>query len=332
MPIPPGAERSPGWAVATFDRDGPVRVWTSGHADLDTRAPVETATRFRWFSVTKLVTAACVMRAAERGRIDLDEDVRERLAWFRPSAPISARQLLSHSSGLAKPNALRWVHPPGARLRTPGELARATFARHRRLRSAPGATALYTNLGYLVLGELLDTLEGGHEEAFDRFLTAAGVRDTGFDPRPGARGHEPLRSLRTAAMALLFAPRSARLVAYLKEGWVGLAPFAIEGRAYGGLAGSLDDLVRLGRAFLGGTDALEPRTLREMTKEASRGDAAYGLGFVIDGDGWVGHGGEAGGFRSQLRIHPRRGSGIAVLANSGVATSIEVMQRLKEGA
>jgi len=117
----------------------------------------------------------------------------------------------------------------------------------------------------------------------------------------------------------------------VREGWVGLTPFAIEGRAYGGLVGSLDDLLGVGRAFLAPGEALGADTLAAMTRVASSGEGAtHGLGFFIDGDGWVGHSGEAGGYRADLRIHPARGIGLAALANSGTATTSDVIQSLKE--
>lgn len=292
---------------------------------------VDARTRFRWFSVTKLVTAACVMRAFERGRIDLDADVRDRLGWFRPAQKITARQLLGHRSGLASPNALGWVHPPGAALRDPATLTRETFARYRTLRAPPGAVGRYSNLGYLILGALLDETEGGFVDTARAFLDAAGATRAGFDPTDAARGHERGLALRTAVMAVLFGRRTPRLVAYVREGWVGLTPFAIEGCAYGGLIGSLDDLVGLGRAFLSPGDVLGADSLRAMVRPtSSAGPAIHGLGFFIDGDGWVGHTGEAGGYRAELRIQPARGIGIAALANSGTATTAEVVQQLKE--
>jgi CubicO group peptidase (beta-lactamase class C family) len=132
-------------------------------------------------------------------------------------------------------------------------------------------------------------------------------------------------------MAVLFGRRTPGLVEYVRQGWVGLTPFEIEGRAYGGLVGSLDDLVGLGRAFLSPGGVLSADSIRAMTRAPSPGAAAtHGLGFFLDGDGWVGHTGEAGGYRAELRIHPSRGIGIAALANSGTATTGEVVHHLKE--
>ncbi len=321
--------RAPGWATATFDADGPRALEVRGLADLVAGAPVGADTRFRWFSVTKLVTAVAVLRAVEAGRVALDEDVRERLAWFRPDARVTVRQLLSHSSGLADPDATGWVQPPGRPLRTPGELTRATFARYRRLRARPGAVARYTNLGYLVLGELLEQVEGSYEAAALAVLARAGARTASFSIEGAARGHEALLAPRTALMALLFGRRTPGLVEYVRDGWVGLTPFALEGRAYGGLVGSIEDLVALGRALLSPGLVLEAETLASMRRPTASGpEGAYGLGPYLGSDRWVGHGGEAGGFRAELFLSPEHG-GVAVLVNAGDAPSGALLEMLK---
>lgn len=325
-------EEAPGWAKATFDADGPTSIETIGFADLRTRAPIERGTRFRWFSTTKLVTAVAALRLVEAGRLGLDDDARDRLDWFRPRERVTVRHLLSHASGLADPNATGWVQPPGRKLRSPSELTRALVARHRRLRSRPGEVARYTNLGYLVLGELIEAIEGSYEAAAREVLARAGARTASFEVAPTARGHEALRSARTAVMALLFHRRTPGLVAYVTDGWVGLTPFEIEGRAYGGLVGSIEDLALLGRALLAPGVLLEAETLGAMRTRTSRGPRGeHGLGFWFHGDGWVGHGGEAGGYRAEVHLSPEGDRGVAVLVNAGAAPSGRVVEALKEG-
>lgn len=272
--------------------------------------------------MTKLATALAVGALVERGRIHFDDRVDRYLPWFQPSRPVTIAEVLSHTAGLADPLPIGWVHPPGARRRTPFELTRATFDRHRKL-----GTPRYTNLGYLVLGELVREIAGAPYADFvrDTILGPANVRAR-FSPS-GAVGHEPLRSWRAAGMALVFFPRTRGLVRYVERGWVGLTPFELEGEAYGGLVGSLDDLVALGRVFLReGAPVIDRELFRAMI--APRG--GFGLGCEIYGRGWIGHGGEAGGFRAELRVHPERGIGVAVLASSGTANVREVAQRLSE--
>ena len=335
--LPPMAQGAPGWAAAIFDRSGIVRGWTFGHADLSERTAVTAQTPFRWFSVTKIVTATAIVSLIDRGLLRLDDPVARHVPWFHPlhadeepHGEVTIAHLLAHSGGLVDPISLGWVHPPERRRRTPSELVRETFERHRKLKSAPGSAARYTNLGYLLLGEVVRrvTQLSFNEHVRRAVLLPAGIATAGFEPR-GAVGHERLRSARTAAMAALFLPRTRRLVAYVHDGWVGLTQFELEGQAYGGIVGSLDDLVHIGRLHLGdgtidGVRVISPALAQRMRE----GQNGFGLGFWILEGGWVGHAGEAGGYRAELRIHAERGFGVAVLANGGAANVSAVAERL----
>lgn len=326
---PPGAEGAPGWAAARFDAAGIREVWIAGHARLDEPSPVTLETRFRWFSITKLLTATLVMRAAERGLLSIDDPVSRHA--ISPSPSPTVRALLSHTGGVASPSPIRWAHRPGARLRDGPTLTRSLVQRHPETRR--DGRARYTNLGYLLLARVLEGAVGEPFEAQAEALVAElGLARTGFDPADAARGHEAQASLRTAVMALLFLPRTPRLVAYRREGWVGLVPYAIEGAAYGGLVGSIGDLARLGQLFLrDGDGVLRPETVTEMLAlHGEGGEAPFGLGFWHDGS-WRGHAGEAGGYRSELWIEPERGVGVAALANGGDAKLSRVVERLRGG-
>lgn len=335
---PPMAGPSPGWAAAIFDAEGVRRLWLHGHADLRDGTPITAATPFRWFSVTKIVTATAVLALVDRRQVRLSDPVQRHVPWFRPEPsepPVTVQHLLAHTAGLANPSSLGWVQPPERRRRTPEELVRQTFEKHRSLRSAPGAVPLYTNLGYLLLGEVVRrvTRVSFAEHVRRAVLAPAGIAGAGFEPR-GAVGHEQLRSVRTAVMAALFLPRTRRLVAYQRDGWVGLTHFEIEGQAYGGLVGSLDDLVRIGRLHLGdgeidGVRVISAEHAQRMREPQGEGPLEeLGLGVWRYHGGWIGHDGEAGGYRATLRFHPERGVGVAVLANAGAANVAEVAEAL----
>lgn len=102
------AEHIPGLQVAVV-ADGHL-IWSRGYgfANVGERIPVEPKTVFRAASVSKLFTATLVMREVEAGRVGLDDRVND---YLEPAgrlrdrdgneAPVTFRQLLSHSSGLA---------------------------------------------------------------------------------------------------------------------------------------------------------------------------------------------------------------------------------------
>src|SRR5262249_32248934 len=72
-----------------------------------------------------------------------------------PGSAITARHLLSHSSGLANPPPVRWVRPAGAPPPDAAMFLDRLLQRHRRLPFPPGDPAAYSNLGHLLPRELV---------------------------------------------------------------------------------------------------------------------------------------------------------------------------------
>jgi len=84
----------------------PTSTWqrATGVSSIKPRQAMKTTGRFRVASVTKVFTAAVVLRLAESGTLSLDDTVERWLPGRVPGgagAAITIRQLLSHTSGLA---------------------------------------------------------------------------------------------------------------------------------------------------------------------------------------------------------------------------------------
>jgi CubicO group peptidase (beta-lactamase class C family) len=140
-------------------------VWAKGFglADLATASPASSHTSYLWFSMTKIVTATAVVRLAEDGKLDLDSPADEYFPGFKvvsQSTPVTVRHLLNHSSGLANPLPIRWVRPADAPDFDRGAFVERLVRKNRRLKFVPGEKASYSNLGYLVLGEVISEVTG----------------------------------------------------------------------------------------------------------------------------------------------------------------------------
>jgi CubicO group peptidase (beta-lactamase class C family) len=174
------------WAVEVGD--GGQVVWrdAAGHTRrLPTPGePVGIDCRFDVASLTKIVaTTAVAMRQVEGGRFDLDAPVSELLddlPWADPAAArrITARMLLAHSAGCL------WWAPLHERLgdaidphRRLIELAAATP-----LTSPPGKRAVYSDLGFILLGALCERLGGARLDRLARELvwSPLGMHATSF--------------------------------------------------------------------------------------------------------------------------------------------------------
>lgn len=325
----------PGVSVAVIGDGGVVETACAGLAAIAERRAATPETIYLWFSMTKIVTATAVMRLVERAALRLDDPVREHLPWFpepRPGRPaVRVRHLLSHSAGLANPIPVRWVHRADQPGRDPDRLAREQLAKHRRLRAPAGERAAYSNLGYIVLGELIATASGRGFEEFVReeILAPLEMRSTGFgyDELPGnevATGYQLRRSAMTPLFRLLLppgivGPREGRFVSFRR--------FLVDGPAYGGLVGSVADAARFAAMHINGGELDGVRVLSAPSVRAMQTVQARGRGLDV-GYGWFRRGadreraefwehlGGGGGFWNMIRVYPECGVGVVCMGNA----------------
>ncbi|HET9086892.1 MAG TPA: serine hydrolase domain-containing protein [Acidobacteriaceae bacterium] len=155
--------------------------------------PVQPETLFDLASVSKVVgTTAMAMLLWQRGLLDLHRPVGETLPEFvREEAPGSPKQsvtpevLLAHCSGLPAYERLY------ERCSTRSSLLDACL--HMPLEAAPGSRAVYSDIGFIVLGQLLETLA---EEPLDTFcrreiFAPLGMTSTLYCPSPEMRSSIP---------------------------------------------------------------------------------------------------------------------------------------------
>jgi CubicO group peptidase (beta-lactamase class C family) len=105
-----------------------------------------------WWSITKAVLAAAVLKLADLGVLRLDDSFED---W-----PFTIRQLLQHTSGLANYGgpAYRQAVASGEAVWSVDELL--TRRNARRLLYPPGEQWAYSNIGYLFLRQLIERTTG----------------------------------------------------------------------------------------------------------------------------------------------------------------------------
>ncbi|CAN5901935.1 serine hydrolase domain-containing protein [soil metagenome] len=190
----------PGLA-AGFAKDGIVRFARGyGIADIARRRAVSADTMFHIASVTKTVTATCIMRLVEAGKLALDEPVSSYLDFpvvnpRFPATPITSRQLLMHTSSIAD---LKYYeidfrqlgHDASGTLRdflwqylTP---AGSNYAGETCFSAAsPGAAWDYSNVGFALLGYLADRVgeRDMREQSYRDIFRPLGMRHTSWTIR-----------------------------------------------------------------------------------------------------------------------------------------------------
>lgn len=273
-------------------------------------------------SLTKVIaTAPAVMLLVERGRLDVDAPVSRYLPEFAANGKerLTVRQLLTHTSGL----------PPG--------LSRADawsgYAEGIRracaepLADPPGTRHRYSDVNFIVLGEIVRRVGGEPLDAFcaREIFTPLGLKDTGFRAVPDAE-----RGAGGGEAAARIAPTERRDGQVLRG--VVHDPTS---RRMGGVAGhaglftTANDLARFARMLLqggelGGRRVFRPATVRRMTSvQSPPGLPRRGFGWDIDSPyagprggrfpiGSYGHTGWTGG---SLWIDPFSGTFVIFLSN-----------------
>lgn len=324
---------APGLSVAVVGGGDPAWARGFGLADLATGSPATPQTSYLWFSMTKIVTATAALRLAEQGDLDLDAPVTDYFPGFSiVSQPVqvTARHLLSHSSGLANPLPIRWVRPADAPAPDQRVFVNRLLARYRRLKFTPGEGALYSNLGYLVLGEVISAVSGASYEGYVRseILSPLGMDRTGFsypDPADYATGYQPLRR----PFAPLFRAALPRGVVGPRQGrYVALNPFYVNGPPYGGLVGGVEEAARFVLLHLNGGRSnggrlLSPESVEVMQRVTSRGGKRdFGLGWYRSREAaqrhqaYLEHLGGGAGFWNVMRVYPEESLGVVMMGNT----------------
>ncbi|KOX18392.1 hypothetical protein ADK67_36950 [Saccharothrix sp. NRRL B-16348] len=285
------------------------RTWTHEVGSLAADAAVPIG------SITKTFTATVAMALVSDGDLDLDAPLSDHLPGVADE--LTLRHLLSHTSGLP----------------SDPEDVRTTSLRHH-VRQAlrelhplhePGAGFSYSNIGYSLIGHLIEVATGmTWSEAVEAvLLRPLGLRAR-FTTSPDAdvvTGHS-------------VNPATGRVVPVTQS-------IATVDAPAGALAVSAAELVAFGRMLGGAAPHLmspdDLAAMREPVRHAEPFGMAdgWGLGLALfqrDGVRWVGHDGTADGTSCHLRINPADGTAVALTTNgsSGFALWREFVPELAD--
>ncbi len=154
-------------------------VFERAYGTLDDTAdalPATVATRFDIASLTKPFVAAAVLREIAAGRLTLDASLCDLLPEWRGAAhaPITVRMLLAHVSGMQS----------GAHYSTLLNESVEHFSLTRPLVAAPREKVIYSDLGFIALGVILERLRGRSLSALlEETARALGAASVGYRPR-----------------------------------------------------------------------------------------------------------------------------------------------------
>lgn len=317
----------PGLQYVVVDAAQVLFEYHSGWADVTRRMPMEGDTSLMAYSMSKTITAVAVLQLVESGRVGLDAPL-DTYADDSPYGPrVTVRQLIAHTSGIANPIPLRWVHPAAAHAAFDERAALSAVLRaHPRLVAAPGARYRYSNIGYWLLGLVVERASGRPFQAYvgEHVLKPLRIapEQIGYvvaDPARHATGYLEKYSLMNLVKGVLI---DRALVGGYAGPWLEIRSHYPNGPAFGGLVGTarafgqfLQDQLQPRSALLG-----DARKLLYAQQQTSGGaPIAMTLGWHISDRGgtrcFYKEGG-GGGFHCLMRLYPHVGLASVLMTNA----------------
>lgn len=255
----------PGASLAVTKDGRLVYARGFGYASVEAKEAVKPEHTFRIASVSKPITAVAILQLVEKGKLKLEDRVVERMKVVPPAGAkspkderwnrITVRQCLQHTGGWDRD---RSFDPIGR----PWEIAEALgiqppvrpdaivqYMLGQPLDFDPGARFAYSNLGYLVLGRILEAVSGRNYEDYVKkeVLAPLRIRSAKLGKvRREDRAKDEVeyydRRSRTGRMLTPPDPEKEVPIQYGAENFEGF-------EAHGGWIASAIDLVRFASAF-----------------------------------------------------------------------------------
>lgn len=297
--------RIPGLALVVIRHGRIVKMQGYGLANLEHDVPVTADTVFELASLTKQFTAAGMLLLVQEGKLMLDDRIGMHLAgtpdvW----SGITVRHLLTHTAGLASlEQGFRSLYVGGARLNyTTAEMFEA--ATNDPMSFAPGERYQYSDVGYFLLGMILEKASGQRYREFmtERFfkplgMTATSILDQWTVLKNRAAGY----TLRDGQLVNIRRVSQSELPSHY------------------GIFSTVKDLAKWDIA-LGAGKVITPESLKEIWTPVRLNDGAthgYGFGWVLTqrrGHRHITHTGITG---TQYSRFPEYGLTVIVLTNLG---------------
>jgi CubicO group peptidase (beta-lactamase class C family) len=317
----------PGLSVTVMQAGGLVYNAAFGLADGPNDIPATPETVYHWWSMTKMATATAILQLHEQGQLHIDDPVTDYLSFFQvdyptpDSPPITIRHLLNHTSGLPDtiPAMIGWVHTADE-LVDQTALVQRELPNYRKLRFAPGSDSAYSNLGYMVLGALIEAVSGESYEAYvaahivqPLHMTRTGFVVTSEMGTQEAAGSHPLVNLYTPMLPFLL---DMDLLIRERTGtryW--FHRIYIDATPPTGLIGPAADAAKLAMALSASSTLLAEESLAWMRPHGAERPLGWADFGVQDGRNWVQHRGGGPGFAAIMRLYPDEQLVIVIIAN-----------------
>jgi D-alanyl-D-alanine carboxypeptidase len=320
--------RTPSVQYSIFDQTSIIKRYSFGYSDIENKLKVNKDTTYNAYSVTKTFTALAIMQLAQQAKLDIENPIKDYLPDFPYNPSVNIKQVLSHTAGIPNPIPLAWIHLPVENKEfSRDDFFKRIIAKNKKNVSKPNEKFSYSNLGYVLLGQLIEKVSGLKYEEYiqNNIIKPLGmpVSEMGFeiyDSSRHAKGYHKKSSIFNLILGFLidkskFMDRSGPV-------WRPFKPFYVNGSSYGGLIGTQDSFIKYIQELLNpDCKLISPDHKKIMFTENHTNNGkptkmclSWFKG-ELNGNKFFTHAGGGGGYYCEIRIYPDIGIGSVVFFN-----------------
>ena len=311
-----------------FTSENVIYEYCKGLANIGNKVNITGRSVFHACSATKTFTALAILQLQQRGKLKIEMPVKAYWPGFPFTNEITIHQLLSHTAGIPNPIPLRWIHLADEHSSFDRDLFfKSIFEKHREAKTRPNEKFLYSNLGYVLLGQLIEKISGESYEQFvtDNIIGKLGLQpgELGFtitDVANNVTGYQKRWTLMNFLLGF-FLDKSKFMDKPVGK-WKPFKTFYINGSPYGGLIGTansfrkyVQQLLKKDNSLLGAESKKLLFTENRTNDNRSTGMCLSWFYGQMNGVKYFSHPGGGGGFYCELRLYPELNRGSVIMFN-----------------
>lgn len=269
-----------------------------GLANVEQQEEMTVNHQFQIASVSKSFVAVSILQLVEAGEITLNQTIDKYFPEMPNAERITIHQLLTHTSGLYSGDDLTNY----SQMTTVNEIIAPAFTASNLYYEEPGTYSIYSNLGYDVLGAIIEQVSGQPYEEYveEHILIPAGMTQSGLN----------IAGVELEDMATAYNGN-------ISEGYEAKVLHPSFGYSSGGIHSTAMDLYKYDRALRSNL-LISEESYQLMTQEYTKlGSKPYGYGWYINAgvENTVSHTGNLIGWHSMLLRHQEDQVTVILLTN-----------------
>lgn len=326
--------KTPSLQYTLFNVDRIIHEFSDGFADIKNKKCVSDYTTYHVFSITKTFTALAILQLAEKEKLNIDDPINKYLPDFPYGSHVKIWQLMAHTAGVPNPNPLTWIHLDSEHKDfNCNDFFNQVFQKYHRPISRPNEKFIYSNLGYVLLGRLIEKVSGQKYEDYIKewIIKPLELYPTELDfviynNKEHAKGYQKKFSFLNLVFGF-FIKKSIFMDPEEGASWIPFKNYYVNHPAYGGLIGRPHAFILYIQELLKPNSSLISDNSKKMlfTENRTNNGKASGMALSwfsgkLNSFRYFTHAGGGGGYYTEIRIYPELKMGsVLILNRSGIS-------------